>query len=226
MEQGRAMSRSGTTLTEAEVEGLRRGLDDCCPDLDVQARQRAADSLLAYAAILSRWAPTTNLVSLGDLPLLATHHLLPSLSLRETLRTVCHDRIVDVGSGAGLPGIPLAVTLPESTFWLVESRRRRASFLRQVARSIGLPNVEVVHARVEAWEPEVLVDCAVSRAVGSGDQLSTLTRGCLAPHGALLVTLSPSSTVSGNGPQNHRHRVVWPRASGRAVDITVERGLR
>lgn len=108
------------------------------------------------------------------------------------MRSVCHDRIADVGSGAGLPGLPLAVTLPEATFFLVESRRRRASFLRHAVRTLGMNNVQAIHGRVEQWRPQLPMDLVLSRAVTSLDHLQDLAVHCLAPHGLLLITRPPA----------------------------------
>lgn len=168
-----------------------------CLDLDKEARTEAADRIRVYCDLLLRWAGRTSLVSARDQPWIASRHVLPALSLRSTVRSVCHDRIADVGSGAGFPGLPLAVTLPEARFFLVESRRRRASFLRHAVRSLGLQNVETIHGRVEQWRPHLPMDLILSRAVTSLDHLQQLTTRCLAPHGLLLITLPPP----GSAPQ-------------------------
>ena len=168
------------------------GVARLCRDLSHEGRIDAEDCLREYSDLLLRWAVRTNLVSAGDLPRLATRHILPALHLRSTVRSICHDRIADVGSGAGLPGLPLAVTMPEATFHLVESRHRRASFLRHAVRTLKMTNVQVVHERVELWRPHLPVDLVLSRAVTSLDRLQELTSRCLAPHGLLLVALPPS----------------------------------
>ena len=133
-----------------------------------------------------------NLVADGDRGLLASRHILPSLALRPLLRTLLHGVVLDVGSGAGFPGVPLKITLPGSRFILVEARRRRASFLREVVRHLELQDVEIVHSRLEAWGKAnaTQVDLAVSRAAMTTESLVELASPIVAPGGAILTTLA------------------------------------
>lgn len=178
------------TRETAELEG---GLEKACPDLAAHHRHRASRQLSEYVALIRQWCATVNLVAAGDLDHLVSRHILPMLSMRAIARSICHDRIADLGSGAGLPGIPLSVSLPQSKVYLIESRRRRASFLRHVVRCLRLERVCVVQRRAEAWLPETLIDLVVSRAVAAPDALLELSSRLIAPHGFLLVT-TPSDT--------------------------------
>ncbi len=154
-----------------------------------------------YVALVRRWAQTVNLVSRDDLPRIVDRHILPALALRSAVRAVPHARSMDVGSGAGLPAIPLAITLPGASFTLVESRRRRANFLRQAVRGLGLSNVAVVCSRVERYRPPTPQDLIMSRAVADVEGLARLARHCLASTGLLLVTTGPNtqSQTGGSG---------------------------
>ena len=155
------------------------------------ARQAATAALLGYLRILARWNERLNLVSEADRAAVWERHLVPSLRLRPSILGVRHESVVDLGSGAGFPGIPLAITLPASRFTLVESRRRRASFLRAAIRELSLDNAEVVNERIEEWRPESRADVVLARAVADPEKIATLVAHILAPDGYLLVTLPP-----------------------------------
>jgi 16S rRNA (guanine(527)-N(7))-methyltransferase RsmG len=143
--------------------------------------------LQTYAAVLHQWAATMSLVSRKDRDHLATRHLLPALRAGPVMAALPRRYVIDLGSGAGLPGIPLALSLPDSLFSLVESRRRRVAFLRHVVRALRLANVEVVHARFERWTPSAAADCILSRGVRLSPDLLQAAARVLAPHGTLLA---------------------------------------
>ena len=161
------------------------------PEVSVRERSVARERLAGYTSLVAQWAPRVNLVSPQDLPHFAERHVVAALALRPAMRSVPHDNVIDVGSGAGLPGIPLAITLPSSRVTLVEARRRRANFLRQAVRQLALRNVQVVCGRVEDWSPPIQADMILSRAVSDPGTLLRLAGHCLAPAGFLLVTSGP-----------------------------------
>jgi 16S rRNA (guanine527-N7)-methyltransferase len=117
--------------------------------------------LLRYLALLSKWNRTYNLTAIREPSRLVRHHLLDSLAV---LPYLDGSAIVDVGSGAGLPGIPLAVAQPEWRVVLLDSNHKKGAFLRQAVLELKLQNTEVVTARVERWNPARLFDVAISRA--------------------------------------------------------------
>ena len=103
--------------------------------------------------------------------------------------------ILDLGSGAGLPAIPLKIAFPNSHFILVESRRKRANFLRGIVRSIGLHRIDVVNDRIENWQGiDGGVDLVTARAVAAPNKMIELVRDHLAPHGWVLTPLSERAT--------------------------------
>jgi 16S rRNA (guanine527-N7)-methyltransferase len=145
------------------------------------------DKLRLYAGELYRWSSQMSLISRGDRPFLATRHLLPSLGSLPVIAALPHRTVIDFGSGAGLPGIPLAASLPATRFILVESRRRRVTFLRHVVRCLQLANVEIAHTRLEQWAaPPTDVDCLITRAARTDAAIPTAAARLLAPHGVLL----------------------------------------
>ena len=121
----------------------------------------AQQQLLEYLALLQKWNRVYNLTAVREAPRMVSHHLLDSLAAVPHLGA---ETLLDVGSGAGLPGIPLALALPESRVTLLESSHKKAAFLRQAAMELKLRNVEVVCERVEAWKPPAEFDVVISRA--------------------------------------------------------------
>ena len=148
-----------------------------------------------YLHLLSQWSRRINLVSRRDWSVLATKHLRQALTMVPVVASIPRRLVMDLGSGAGLPAIPLKIALPDSHFVLVESRRKRAHFLREVVRSAELDRIEVVNDRIENLSP-VGADLVTARAVASPEKLLDLVHRHLAPHGWILSTLGENATHS------------------------------
>lgn len=143
------------------------------------------DQLVRYADLLTRWNRVHNLTAIEPGQTL-THHLLDSLSLVPTLGARAHGeaplRVLDVGAGGGLPGIPLAIALPAAHVTLVDKVEKKAAFLRQVKLELRLPNVDVVHSRVEQLSAPPF-DVILARAFSTLLELVRLSRPLLARGG-------------------------------------------
>lgn len=150
---------------------------DLCP--------AAVDRLLAYLDLLERWNRVVNLTAIRARERMIPGHLLDSLSVVPYLGPA--SRLSDLGSGAGLPGIPIALARPDIRVRLVEARERKARFLRQVVRELALRNVEVFAGRVEALPPEGGEDVVVARALGRLAEIVRLAAPLLAPGGRVLA---------------------------------------
>lgn len=152
---------------------LVRGLEALALDVAL------AEPLMAYLLELQRWNRTYNLTAVRDPAEMVTRHLLDSLSvmpaLPDTLRTGAGSRLCDVGSGAGLPGIPLAIARPDWSVTLVDSVGKKVRFLRHVQRSLGLPNILPVEGRAENLPAEPPFDAVISRAFASLHDFVALT---------------------------------------------------
>lgn len=142
-----------------------------------------ADRLLEYLALLTRWNAAYNLTAIREPAQMLTLHLLDSLSIAPFVR----GRLADIGAGAGLPGIPLALARPDLDVTCVESNGKKVRFQRQVQRQLGLPNLHPVQARAEDFLPTAPFDCLVSRAFGSLAQFVRVGGHLLAPGGRLLA---------------------------------------
>jgi len=129
--------------------------------LDLDEAQLA--KLVAHLDLLDDWNTRMNLTAIRDRPSQLTKHLLDSLTVLPYLQG---ERVADVGSGAGFPGIPLAIVAPRRHFTLVESTGKKCRFLEHVRDTLELGNVEVVQARAERYQPEVRFDTVIARAVG------------------------------------------------------------
>jgi 16S rRNA (guanine527-N7)-methyltransferase len=147
-------------------------------DADEQAR------LLDYLALLKKWNSTYNLTAIHEPDKMLTHHLLDSLAV---LPYVTADRLLDVGAGAGLPGIPLAIARPDLSVTLIDASHKKCAFMQQAAIELRLANVEAVHGRVEDLDPEAPYPQIVSRAFSDLSDFVRLTARLLAPGGEWLA---------------------------------------
>lgn len=141
-------------------------------------------ALTAFLNLLIKWNRVYNLTGIRDAAELMERHLVESLALLPLLRG---DRVVDVGTGAGLPGLPLAIAASDRRFVLVESRAKRVHFLRHVVGELSLDNVEVEHCRVEHLLCERPFDTVLARAVAPPAELIRITRHLTAAGSILLL---------------------------------------
>lgn len=136
--------------------------------LNVSLGDAQAESLSLLLDELERWNAAYNLTSIRGREAMITHHLLDSLAIHEHLRGA---RIADVGTGAGFPGLPLAVANPQRQFTLIDSSGKKVRFVAHAARELGLGNVEAVHSRVEDLRPGEPFDTVTARAFAALPEL-------------------------------------------------------
>jgi 16S rRNA (guanine527-N7)-methyltransferase len=165
------------------TDALAAGIDALHIDLD----RAAQDKLLAYVALLEKWNRTHNLTAIRDPAHMITHHLLDSLAVLPHLPQRAHARVADVGSGGGLPGIPMAVANPGWQVTLIDSNRKKAAFLEQAAIELALANIEVVCKRVEDFVPQSAFDIVIARAYSALATFVAQARHLLATDGILVA---------------------------------------
>ncbi|MGA7799592.1 MAG: 16S rRNA (guanine(527)-N(7))-methyltransferase RsmG [Gammaproteobacteria bacterium] len=159
-------------------------LDEGARALGVQLTAEMQVLLLQFVALLAKWNRVYNLTSVRKPPDMITRHILDSLA---ALPYVRGPQVLDIGTGAGLPGIPLAVARPEWDLVLLDSSGKKLRFVRQVVTELGLPNVRVEHARIEEYAPEARYDTVISRAFSSlGEIYEQAARLCNAD-GSLIA---------------------------------------
>jgi len=168
--------------------GLREGLGA----LDLSLSDAQIGQLLAYLDLIQKWTRVYNLTAVRDPAEMLTHHLLDSLAMIAALRRRLQimekgqgARLLDVGSGAGLPGVVIAVCCPELSVSCVDTVAKKAAFIQQAAAALKLPNLRGLHARVEALSGGYDIVC--SRAFASLPDFTTWSAAALAPQGVWLA---------------------------------------
>lgn len=182
----RLTERSTEPLTEPSTARLPERL----AEVGLAVKPAAAEALARYLGEIRRWNRVHNLTAITDPEAMIRRHAIESLALRPLLAGT---RVADVGSGAGVPGIPLAIAEPDRRFTLIESRGKRAAFLRHVQGVLGLVNVDVQHRRVESMNDAGTFDTLLARALAPPAELLRLTAHLFAPDTVMLVPTGAQS---------------------------------
>lgn len=166
------------------MDSCREKLNQGLSVLNLPLAESQVDALLKFINLISKWNKAYNLTAVRDPLEMVDLHLLDSLAI---LPHVKAPFVADVGTGAGLPGIPLAICLPECHFTLVDSNSKKTRFVQQAVLELQLKNVEVVHSRVEQFKPQQLCSTVISRAFANMGDIVNLTGHLLAEDGLLLA---------------------------------------
>jgi 16S rRNA (guanine527-N7)-methyltransferase len=169
------------------METARAMLAEGLAALNLPATTVQLDQLLAFIALIEKWNKAYNLTAIRNRAEMVRLHLLDSLAITPY---VTGKRIIDIGTGAGLPGIPLAIFLPNVQFTLLDSNAKKTRFVQQVILELKLSNVSVSHNRAEAFRPEQGFDVVLTRAFASLAEIIKLTRHLLVADGVLLAMKS------------------------------------
>lgn len=159
---------SAPDLDDACAQRLAAG----CRELNVAVDGAVQVRLLDYLALLDKWNRAYNLTAVRAPLDMVTRHLLDSLAIAPHL---CGERLIDVGTGGGLPGVPMAILFPRREFHLLDSNGKKTRFLFQVKTALGLDNMTVHQARVESFQPDAAFDTVLSRAFAT---LADMVAGC------------------------------------------------
>lgn len=171
-------------MTQFDMKSLGVQLENGLAAMGLSINAPVQQKLLAYLALIYKWNKVHNLTAVREPAEMVTLHLLDSLAVLPHIQA---ERLLDVGSGAGLPGIPLALCLPQMRVTVLDSSHKKASFMRQAKAELGVDNVEVVCGRVEQFKPEELYDVIISRAFSDLNQFTSLTRHLCKPDAQWLA---------------------------------------
>lgn len=173
------------TLPDACRARLELGVDR----LGLQFPDDTLGRLLEFIALLQKWNRTFNLTAVRDPLQMVERHLLDSLTVLPFLHG---RRILDIGTGAGLPGIPLALASPERDFVLLDSNGKKIRFVRQAILQLGMQRAEAVQSRVEAYRPALPFDTLITRAFAPLPKMLELTRHLLADGESRMLAMKGS----------------------------------
>ena len=161
------------------VEGLHR--------MSLNLSDQMLDQLMAYLNLIEKWNRVYNLTAIRERDEMIKLHFLDSLSI---LNHVEMEHVLDVGSGAGFPGIVLAIAKPELKVTVMDSVNKKTTFMQQVKSELSLTNLNVVNARVEDYQPTILFDGVITRAFSSIQNMLLMTQHTLQKNGAWLAMKS------------------------------------
>ena len=163
---------------------LAAQLADGVAQLGLSLPQATQQRLLDYLSLLTKWNQAYNLTAVRDPSEMVNQHLLDCLAVVPYVSALT---ILDVGSGAGLPGVPLALALPNAQVTLLDSNQKKTAFLRQAAIELGLGNATIECARVERWSTAQSFELVISRALSDLSEFVTLAGRLVAAGGALAA---------------------------------------
>lgn len=167
-----------------EADAERAALIKDAASLGVTLDESAARQLLMLLDELSRWNKTYNLTAIGERRDMVVRHLLDSLAVWPLLEGL---RVIDVGTGAGFPGLPLAIADPHRQFTLLDSNGKKVRFVAHAARTLDLGNVQAVHARAESHKSSTIYDTVVTRAFAPLPELLEKVAGLCGPNTLVLA---------------------------------------
>lgn len=153
---------------QAEIR-LQQGITKLGLNVTVEAQEK----LIAYLQLMLKWNKAYNLTAIRELDSMVIRHVLDSLSI---LPFINQSPILDVGTGAGLPGIPLALCLPDHQFVLLDSNGKKTRFLTQAKIELGIENIEVIHSRIEDYQPDYRFEMITCRAFAALNTILDLTQ--------------------------------------------------
>ena len=165
-------------------DALRDKLEAGIDYLSINLSSHTVDNLLSYLRLLIKWNKAYNLTAIRDPAEMIDKHLLDSLSMVPHMQA---DRILDVGTGAGLPGMILAIVYPKKIFTLLDTNGKKTRFLIQAKLELKLDNVIIENRRVESWHPDTLFPVVMSRAFSSIVDMVDWTQHLMAKNGVILA---------------------------------------
>jgi 16S rRNA (guanine527-N7)-methyltransferase len=198
----------GATTQILDRVNLREVIENGCDRLGIRVPSAAPEAMVRYLELVTRWNRVFNLTAVRTPADMVPRHLLDSLSI---VPHIAGPRVLDVGSGAGLPGIPLALARPELDFVLLDASAKRTRFLTQVRAELDLSQVAVERVRVEHYRPEIRFDTVVSRAFADCAELLRVADSLCATGGRVVAMRGrEASAAAGPGWSLDTYRLQVP----------------
>jgi len=166
------------------MENCKNILQQGLQTLEINYNDVQIEALCKFIRLIEKWNKAYNLTAVRNIEDMARLHILDSLTV---LPYIYGNKVADIGTGAGLPGIPLAIFLPDVEFVLVDSNSKKTRFVQQAILELKLKNVSVQHTRVEKFIPNALFSTVTLRAFASLQDIIQLTKHLIAPSGVLLA---------------------------------------
>jgi 16S rRNA (guanine527-N7)-methyltransferase len=166
------------------MEVCRKILVSGLQALNLALNAQQIEHLLDFIMLIEKWNKAYNLTAIRDREVMVRLHLLDSLAIAAFIEG---KRVIDIGTGAGLPGIPLAICLPETEFTLLDSNAKKTRFVQQAILELKLKNASVFHSRVEHYQPELRFNTVITRAFASLSDIEKLTAHLVGKDGVLLA---------------------------------------
>lgn len=185
----------------------------------------ATNSFMQYLLLLDKWNKTYNLTAIRDLDTMVSRHILDSLAILPWIRGT---RILDVGTGAGLPGIPLALANPDLQIVLLDSNGKKIRFLQEVKRNLELNNIEVVQTRAENYHPSCDFDTVTSRAFSELSQMIHWTQHLISNEGIWLAMKGryPETELASINLPYQVHSFQVPGVDGERCCVVIENATK
>ena len=182
------------------MEQCRQILQQGLQELNISSDENKIESLLAFIKLIEKWNKAYNLTAVRKPEDMARLHILDSLAV---MPFVQGHRVADIGTGAGLPGIPLAIFLPDVEFTLVDSNSKKTRFVQQAILELQLKNVKVIYSRVENIQADVLFSTVIMRAFASLEDIMRLSWHLIDKEGILLA-------MKGQKPDQELDKIAQP----------------
>ena len=183
-------------INQQTQDEMRQQLSSGVDSLAIELLPEQLDLMIAFLVILQKWNKTHNLTAIHQPTKMVTHHLLDSLVIIPHLHG---EFVLDVGTGGGVPGIPLAIACPQMQFSLIDSNSKKTSFIQHIIQSLGLTNVAVHHQRIERFSQTQRFDVIIARAVSTLSNILSWTRHLLKEDGEwqLMKGAYPEAELNG-----------------------------